>query len=53
MPLLEDIRTIVGDRGLLTESTDTAAYAQDWRKLYQGRTRAVTLPSFNESSRGP
>ena len=43
--LLDHIRTIVGDRGLLTDASDTAAYAQDWRKLYQGRTKAVIRPA--------
>ena len=43
--LLETIRTIVGARGLLTDPTDTAAYAEDWRRLYQGRTPAVIRPA--------
>ena len=46
--LLDRIRAVVGDRGLLTEATDTAPYAQDWRKLYQGRTRAVIRPANTE-----
>ena len=47
-PLIDSIRAIVGDRGLLTEASDTAAYAEDWRKLYQGRTRAVVRPGTTE-----
>ncbi len=43
--LLPAIRSIVGDRGLLTEPADTAAYEQDWRKLYTGRTAAVIRPA--------
>jgi len=43
--LLPAIRAIVGDRGLLTDPADTAAYAQDWRKLYAGRTAAVIRPA--------
>ena len=43
--LLPAIRAIVGDRGLLTELSDTAPYAEDWRKLYQGRTPAVIRPA--------
>src|ERR1700761_5075656 len=43
-PLLDAIRAIVGDRGLLTETSDTAPYAEDWRRLYQGRTSAVIRP---------
>jgi FAD/FMN-containing dehydrogenase len=43
--LLGKLRQIVGDRGLLTEPSDTAAYAEDWRRLYQGRTPAVIRPA--------
>jgi len=43
--LLPAIRAIVGDRGLLTDQADTAPYAQDWRKLYTGRTVAVIRPA--------
>jgi FAD/FMN-containing dehydrogenase len=43
--LLATLRGIVGDRGLLTEASDTAAYAEDWRRLYQGRTPAVVRPA--------
>lgn len=39
------IRSIVGDRGLLTDPADTAPYSEDWRKLFQGRTAAVVRPS--------
>jgi FAD/FMN-containing dehydrogenase len=42
--LLSAIRTIVGDRGMLTEPSDTAAFSEDWRKLYRGRTAAVIRP---------
>ena len=48
MALLDSIRAIVGDRGLLTEPSDTAPYAEDWRKLYQGRTPAVIRPGTTE-----
>lgn len=43
--LLATLRAIVGDRGLLTDPADTAAYAEDWRRLYQGRTPAVVRPA--------
>jgi FAD/FMN-containing dehydrogenase len=42
--LLDAIRAIVGDRGILTAAADTAPYAEDWRRLYQGRTEAVIRP---------
>ena len=44
-PLLDRIRAIVGDRGMLTEPADTAPYAEDWRRLYKGRTPAVIRPA--------
>jgi len=43
--LLDRIRAVVGERGLLTEPADTAAYIQDWRRLYRGRTAAVIRPA--------
>ncbi len=46
--LLDAIRAIVGDRGILTDSSDTAPYAEDWRRLYQGRTNAVIRPGTTE-----
>jgi FAD/FMN-containing dehydrogenase len=50
--LLEAIRSVVGDRGLLTDAADTAAYTEDWRRLYRGRTPAVIRPaSTNELAR--
>ena len=45
LALLPAIRSIVGDPGLLTDIADTAAYAQDWRKLYTGHTAAVIRPA--------
>jgi FAD/FMN-containing dehydrogenase len=42
--LLDAIRDVVGDRGLLTDTADTAAYTEDWRHLYKGRTSAVIRP---------
>lgn len=44
-PLLDRIRAVVGDRGMLTEASDTAPYAEDWRRLYRGRTAAVIRPA--------
>ncbi len=44
-PLLHALHAIVGDRGLLTADADTAAYCEDWRLLYQGRTPAVVRPA--------
>ena len=46
--LLAAILAVVGERGLLTDAADTAAYAEDWRRLYQGRTPAVIRPASTE-----
>ncbi len=46
--VLDSIRAIVGDRGLLTDPTDTAPYSEDWRRLYRGRTPAVVRPATTE-----
>ncbi len=46
--LLDAILAVVGERGLLTDAADTAAYAVDWRRLYQGRTPAVIRPASTE-----
>jgi FAD/FMN-containing dehydrogenase len=46
--LIDAVRAVVGDRGLLTEPTDTAPYAEDWRRLYHGSTRAVIRPASTE-----
>jgi FAD/FMN-containing dehydrogenase len=46
--LIARLRAIVGDRGLLTAESDTAAYAQDWRHLYTGHTPAVIRPASTE-----
>lgn len=43
--VLSSIAAIVGARGLLTDAADTAPFAEDWRKLYQGRTQAVIRPA--------
>ena len=47
-PLLDRIRAVVGDRGMLTDSADTAPYSEDWRRLYKGRTPAVIRPATTQ-----
>ncbi len=46
--LIEAIRAVVGDRGLLTGRSDTEAASEDWRRLYKGRTSAVVRPANTE-----
>ncbi|MDQ2803472.1 MAG: FAD-binding oxidoreductase, partial [Pseudomonadota bacterium] len=47
-PLLSAIRAAIGERGLLTGPADTAAYVEDWRRLYQGQTQAVVRPACTD-----
>jgi FAD/FMN-containing dehydrogenase len=42
------LRTLLGDRGVLTDAADTAPYCEDWRRLYRGRTPAVARPANAE-----
>ncbi|HQU43895.1 MAG TPA: hypothetical protein PK867_13845, partial [Pirellulales bacterium] len=46
--LLAAIRDGVAPSGLLTDPADTAAYVEDWRRLYRGRTPAVVRPARTE-----
>jgi FAD/FMN-containing dehydrogenase len=46
--LLDAIRAVVGERGLLTDPSDTAGACEDWRRLYKGRTSAVIRPANTE-----
>jgi FAD/FMN-containing dehydrogenase len=46
--LLDAIGKVVGARGLLVGEADTAAYTEDWRGLYRGRTPAVIRPSSTD-----
>ncbi|OWY37708.1 hydroxyacid dehydrogenase [Xenophilus sp. AP218F] len=41
---LQQLAAIVGPQHVLTSATDTAPYALDWRRRYQGAPLAVALP---------
>ncbi len=43
--LIDAIRAVVGERGLLTNPVDMAGYLEDWRRLYRGRSPAVIRPA--------
>ncbi len=45
--IVDTLAAIVGPRGILT-GADTAGYAEDWRRLYQGSTPAVIRPANTE-----
>jgi FAD/FMN-containing dehydrogenase len=42
--MLEELRQLLGDDGLLTDAADVAPYLVDHRRLYQGRALGVALP---------
>jgi FAD/FMN-containing dehydrogenase len=44
-PLIDRLTSLLGPAGVLTGEADTAAYAEDWRRLYRGRARAVLRPA--------
>ena len=48
--LIERLNALLGPRGLLTDLADTAAYVEDWRRLYHGRTPAVARPASTEET---
>ena len=42
--LVAHFARIVGDKHVLTDARDIAAYATDWRKRYEGAPLAVVRP---------
>jgi FAD/FMN-containing dehydrogenase len=46
--LIDELRTALGPRGVLTDPDDTAPYYEDWRRLYRGKTPAVLRPGSTE-----
>jgi FAD/FMN-containing dehydrogenase len=47
MSLVEQLRAIVGERGLV-EASETAPYEVDWRDAYHGRAAAVVRPATTD-----
>ena len=45
MTLLDDLRSLLGPAGVLTDPTDVAAYCSDWRGAHRGATPAVLRPA--------
>ncbi len=43
-PLVDRLRALLGDGGVLTEPTDLEPYVTDWRGLFHGRALCVALP---------
>ena len=43
--LIAALKAVVGDGGWLEDPADTAAYTNDWRKRWPGRTPVVLRPS--------
>ena len=46
--LHQALLALLGPSGLLTDTTDTAAFCTDWRALYHGRCAAVLRPATTE-----
>jgi len=46
MKLIEDLRALLGNAGLLTD--DLCAFETDWRRRYKGRALAVARPANTE-----
>ncbi len=49
--LLDALRAALGPSGLLTGPADTAAYVEDWRRLYRGRTPGGGAPGRHGAGR--
>jgi len=45
---IERIRSVVGDRGIITHAADLEPYVVDWRGLFHGVTPAVVRPSSTD-----
>ena len=43
--LIETLRALVGDAGLITDPQEVRPYATDWRKRYFGKPLAVVKPA--------
>ncbi len=43
--LINDLRSLVGERGILTAQSDIEPYLSDWRGLYHGRSPCVLRPA--------
>ncbi len=48
--LVERLRAIVGDRGLLTEASDLEPYAVDWRGQIRGRPALLVRPASTQET---
>ena len=46
--LIDSIRAVVGDRGLLSDPHDTEPYLNDWRRALSGQAAAVVRPASTE-----
>ena len=47
MNLIEELKAIVGERGIVPDS-DRAAYEHDWRDSYKGRAAAIVKPATTQ-----
>ncbi len=47
-PLVEQLRAIVGDRGLVAEPADLEPYTVDWRGQFRGRAALLVRPATTQ-----
>lgn len=47
--MIEELRKIVGDVGLITDQNDMLPYLQDWRGRKTGHARCVVLPASTDA----
>ena len=48
MSLIGQLQSLLGDRSVLTEPSDIAPYATDWRGRYRGNAGCVVFPSSTD-----
>ena len=48
---VDRLRTIVGDKGLITDERDKHPFLTDWRENYLGKALAIVRPATTQESR--
>ncbi len=48
MPLIAQLKSLLGEAAVLTEPLAVEPYAEDWRGRYRGNAGCVVLPSNTE-----
>jgi FAD/FMN-containing dehydrogenase len=48
MPLIDELKDLLGTGAVLTSGPDTSAFTEDWRGRYRGAALCVAMPSTTE-----